>query len=208
MVFPRLEQLKSINHLSLNNDSTYVVSVLDNGRYDLLISERGKKPHRIFKGTLKNQNLHPFITDEGDQIFFSSNSGNRLDNFDIFLINKLEDSWSTPIRLNTGVNDLESQFFPTYYDDTLYFSTELDGSLDLISAAKQDQFKTSTKLKEPFNSSDDDFLMHKKNNQLYYLTSNRENSADAPYLITRNNIAVKDKILTGSPLPTSPGVFS
>ncbi len=201
--FPAIEQLNTINHLSLNDDSTYVLSILNNGKYDLFISESGKKPQRIFKGSLKSQNLHPFITEDGDQIFFSSNSGNHLDNYDIFLINKLEDSWSTPIRLNTGVNDLENQFYPTFYDDTLYFSTELEGSLEIMSSAKQDQFKTSTKLEAPFNSSEDDFLLHKKNNQLYYLTSNRENSADVPYVVTRNNVAVKEKMLISGYLACS-----
>jgi outer membrane protein OmpA-like peptidoglycan-associated protein len=185
-----------INSLSeSSNDSTKAFSLYKNGFHHLYITHPGQTPVRILKGTYKTQYLHPFITAEGDQVYFSSNSGNQINNYDIFLINKLKDGWSNPIRLNYGINTSSSQTFPTFYDDTLFYSSNKGNGLDIYASAKRDQFKTSRKLGSPFNSDQDDFLVHKKNNQLYYITSNRENSNNYPFRLTRKNAAVQEKML-------------
>ena len=190
--------LKSAGVNSLSQsiaDSSQAFSLCKNGVHSLYVTSPRKAPVRVLKGTKIAQYLHPFITDSGDQIYYSSNSGNQIDNFDIFLINKMEDGWSSPIRLNGGVNTPYNQLFPTFYDDTLFYSSDEGNGLDLYTSAKTDQFKTNQKMNSPFNSGDDDFLVHKKNNQLYYITSNRENSADSPFKVTRENAAVKEKML-------------
>lgn len=185
-----------INSLSESStDSSKAFGLYKNGFHDLYVTQPGQAPVRILKGTYKTQYLQPFITAEGDQIYFSSNSGNQINNYDIFLINKLKDGWSNPIRLNYGINTLASQTFPTFYDDTLFFSSDKGDGLDIYASAKRDQFKTSQKLSSPFNSDQDDFLVHKKSDQRYYITSNRGSSNNYPYRLTRTNSAVKEKML-------------
>ncbi len=151
------------------------------------------KPILVAKG--QTQYFHPFISEDGSQIFFSSNFGNEPENFDLFFINRLETGWSEPVRLGSEVNTYENQVFPTWYDDTLFYSSTIDGKLDLFCTAKADQYKTAKKLGGVFNSESDDFLLHKKNSLVYYITSNRKNNKDQPFILKKKMQAVGEKML-------------
>jgi len=152
----------------------------------------------LLEGTGTTQYIHPFISDDGSQIFFSSNLESTYDNFDIFFINKLANGWSAPVRLAAAVNTGESQVFPTLYDDTLFYSTLENNQLNLFKSAKADLFKTIEKLKTPFNSDGDDYLLFKTEESGYYLNSKRKSKTSRIYNVIEKQAAVTEKMsLTG-----------
>lgn len=146
---------------------------------------------------------HPFLSEDGSQLFFSSNLKSEIDNYDIFFLNKLADGWSKPVRLGAEINTPENQVYPTWYNDSLFYSTNFGEGLELMTSSKSSQYKSTEKLPAPFNSAKDDFLLHKKNNQIYYVTSNRDSKNDQVFVVTRKIQPVAEKMLISGYLACS-----
>ncbi len=180
-------------------DSATVFSAITNGKSSIYYQNKNGKPEVILAGSLNAQYFHPFLSTDGSQLFYTSNEGNFSDNYDLFFLNLENQKWGKPNRLSNITNTLENELFPTWYDDTLYFSVQdsITQVLTLFSSAKKDQYKSKVRLEAPFNSSSDDFLLHKKSSNLYYLTSNRLGQKDYPFLIQRIIPENKEMIITG-----------
>lgn len=183
-----------------SSDSALVFSALSGGKSSIYYQPKGEKPEIILSGSHKTQYYHPFLSTDGSQLFYSSNAGNFTDNYDLFYINLEGGKWSAPVRLNNIINTEENELFPTWYEDTLYFSVKEKESqkLALFYSARKDQYKSRKRLTSPFNSTSDDFLLHKKTGGTFYVTSNRQEKRDFPYLIRKTSPPVNDTmVITG-----------
>ncbi len=122
---------------------------------------------------------HPSISDDGSQLYFSSNMPNGFGETDIYVSNKVDGKWSDPINLGKEINTKGNEMFPYLYKNkTLYFSSNAKiglGGLDIYqSNIKNNTYSKSQNMGYPINSSFDDFgLVFVKNRFKGFITSNR-----------------------------------
>jgi hypothetical protein len=113
-----------------------VVSQFQNGRW----SEPRVAP---FSGRFTDYD--PFITPDGQHIFFASNrplSGSAKKDFDVWVVDKTPQGWGGPRNVGEPINTSRDEFYPTVAaDGTLYFSAtrpEGRGGSDIYRAASRD----------------------------------------------------------------------
>ena len=104
---------------------------------------------------------HPSISPDGRMIYFSSNMPGGKGGFDIWVVLRQGDSWSTPINMGGKINTPGNEGFPfIHHSGTLFFaSNEHDGygGLDLFMIdLSGGYFGEAINLGKPFNSERDD----------------------------------------------------
>lgn len=95
-------------------------------------------------------------------LVFSSDRNKAQGKFDLFISFKVNDEWSEPKSLPDNINSDGNERFPTWYNDTLYFSSDGHvgmGGLDIFKTYSIGNGKWSNpqNLKYPINSGADDF---------------------------------------------------
>ncbi len=105
---------------------------------------------------------HPAITSDARTMYFVSDMPDGFGGKDIWIIKKNNNQWSAPVNLGDKINTQGDEMFPYILRDTLlYFSSDGHigfGGLDLFySKIENDSFSEPKNLKQPFNSSADDF---------------------------------------------------
>ena len=74
--------------------------------------------------------IEPFISHDGNKLFFVSNKGNKFNKAnrfitDIWVAERENDFWGEPYKLDTLINTEESEFFPSVSENgNLYFTRE------------------------------------------------------------------------------------
>ena len=141
---------------------------------------------------------HPSISDDGNQLYFSSNMPNGFGETDIYVCNKIDGKWSDPINLGKEINTKGNEMFPyVYKNQTLYFSSNSKmglGGLDIYqSNIKANTYSKAQNMGYPINSSFDDFGMTFVENRFHgFISSNRsKKSKDDIYSIKITPIAPK-----------------
>lgn len=120
---------------------------------------------------------HPWISDDGTRLFFSSDMPGGYGKMDIYMSRKEGDGWGQPVNLGAEVNTEENEVFPYFRKDVLYFSSDgLSGygGLDVFSVYETDNWKGPKNLKTPLNSPKDDFGIFFTDDENGYFSSNRE----------------------------------
>ncbi len=120
---------------------------------------------------------HPWISEDGKQLFFASDMSGGQGGMDLYVSTKNGEEWGKPVNLGKGVNTAENEVFPYYRKGTLYFSSEGHsgyGGLDVYSVTEADKWQNPVNLKSPLNSSKDDFGIFYKDDENGYFSSNRE----------------------------------
>ncbi len=174
---------ESLGTVSLSRlDTSYTYCTLKNGAYSIHYYKNNVKT-TILKGSPKEHYIHPFITRDGSRIFFSSNLDGSNKDYNIYYINRVGDKWSSPVKLHDNINTSANEVFPTWYNDTLYYSSDAAGNLDLFYSSLSSQYNSSKKMGSPFNTEQDDFFLHKLNEKVSIITSDRILNMDQPYLI-------------------------
>ncbi len=122
--------------LSLDHKDAY-------GGNDLFVAFRtgentfGKPIHL---GPAVNSQSHekaPFLSSDGKTMFFSSNRQNVLGGYDLFMVYRLDDSWTNwtaPKRFLAPINTAANEGFPCFNRTSgyLYFSSDRNGSSDIF----------------------------------------------------------------------------
>lgn len=122
--------------------------------------------------------FHPAVTPDDKRLYFSSEQPGGMGGTDIYYVEKTEDGkWSDPINAGGVINTAANELFPTYYEGTLYFSSNGHAGLGGLDVYR---FNTAGKIENlgyPVNSSSDDFGFSKRGNAGFF-NSNRYGSDD------------------------------
>jgi outer membrane protein OmpA-like peptidoglycan-associated protein len=139
------------------------------GALDIYISEiqgDGKwgKPYNVGPklNTMYNENT-PFITDDGELLYFSSQGHTTIGGYDVFLTSRQPDgSWALPKNLGYPINtpDDDLNYIPEYGGRNAYFA----------SAARGENGETGIYMMEPLELGEPGFLASTDN----YMALNRE----------------------------------
>ena len=140
---------------------------------------RGSK---LFFNNANNSYFHPAITADGNRLYYVSDDSTGSGGTDIYFIDKNEDgSWKPTQSAGQDINTEGDELFPTYYNGSLYFSSNGHpglGGLDIFKVERNN--KTGILIKNmgyPINSSKDD-LGFSINNNTGFFSSNRNGSDD------------------------------
>ena len=147
------------------------VSVMDNGEWT--------KPTAFPYNSDTFSVTNPFITKEGNRIYFVSDMAFGYGETDIYYCDKNGDNWSQPVNMGPNVNTFNREKFP--YVDSLgnfYFSSDgyqgLGGMDICISMLKEGVLQSAIPMKYPINTSNDDYaILFTEYNRSGYISSNR-----------------------------------
>lgn len=155
----------------------------------------GEKP--FFLNNKNYSVAHPGLTADGRTIFFSSDMPGGFGSFDIWFCKWENGKWSNPENAGNEVNTFGNEVFPFILNDsTLYFASgglPGYGGLDIFESKKKSgRWQTPVNLKEPVNSSYDDFsfILDSGGNQGFF-SSNRPEGLGSDDLYACKRLPVK-----------------
>lgn len=106
---------------------------------------------------------HPSISEDGNTLYFSSDKPGGYGGTDIYRVERSEGVWGTPFNLGPAINTPESEVFPFFIDNTLYFASTGHaglGGLDIfVSTQTVNGFTPPVNLGYPINTTTDDFSL-------------------------------------------------
>lgn len=107
--------------------------------------------------------MHPALSGDGKQLYFSSNNEDSWGGYDIFVSMRGADGvWGAPAPLSRNINTPNDEQFPWLDQDTLYFASDGHpgmGGLDVFRTqrASNGAWLTPRNMQAPINSGADDF---------------------------------------------------
>jgi len=122
--------------------------------------------------------LNPFLTNNADTLYFSSNRNGGKGGFDIYSLYKKNGVWDKQPNSINAINTDANEIYPIAKPDTLLYTSDRIGGLggyDMYQYALS--AKVNMNAGYPINSVNDDLGLVNLGSQ-YYLTSNRNGSVD------------------------------
>ena len=121
---------------------------------------------------------HPWITEDGKTLFFTSNMPGGFGGMDLYMSTKTGEEWGKPVNLGKEINTALDEVFPYIKDTLFYFSSDGHGGyggLDIYSIVFKNGKAQGTpeNLKAPINSPSDDFGITFQDKDTGYFSSNR-----------------------------------
>lgn len=145
----------------------------------------------------------PSISTSGDKLYFVSKMEGSLGGNDLWVMQKSGNTWGTAVNLGSTINTDGDEMFPVATDSTLNFASDGHpgyGALDIFtSTITNGTYNKPVNLKQPFNSSADDFyLTYNSDKTSGYFTSNRIGGAGGDdiynFFLTPVILTVKGRI--------------
>jgi outer membrane protein OmpA-like peptidoglycan-associated protein/tetratricopeptide (TPR) repeat protein len=216
--YGKIEKMESVSENKANEgtfcydvqtDKLYCTRCEENDRncYIASIEEKNGKYKEGRKLKLGNQLYgigHPYITDDGRRIYFTSVIEGGYGGADLWYVDKKENGgYGTPVNLGENINTAGDEVFPSFIDGILYFASDGHpglGGLDLFASYMEDdgEFCKPFNLRAPFNSSWDDFnLAHRPRSNTGLFISNRKNSESSDDIYIFDNFPPRFIILNG-----------
>lgn len=141
----------------------------------------------VFDDTLPPNNdqynvAHAALSVDGNKLYFSSDMPGGMGGMDLYVMNKKDKTWDTPVNLGPKINTAGNEVFPFIKKDgTFYFASnghEGLGGLDIYAVQEKNGAWLEPKnLMAPMNSKEDDFaIAFNKDLQSGYFSSNRSTS--------------------------------
>lgn len=124
---------------------------------------------------------HPWISENGDTLYFVSNQPGGYGGTDIYRAVRKDGVWGKPFNVGPAINTIENEVFPFFVDNVLYFASNGHGGLgglDLFeSRLTVNGFSPPLNMGYPMNSTADDFSLIIKKDQLngFYASSRKGN---------------------------------
>ena len=147
--------------------------------------------------------IHPSISVNGDKMYFASDRPGGYGGMDIWVVNKVGETWGEPLNLGTSVNSQGNDVFPYIHPDgTLYFASDGRGGaggIDMFySTENGDTWETAVAMPYPFNTSSDDFgLIVDQEGKNGYFSSNRNGGEGQDDIYSFNAIDNLSNLLNG-----------
>ena len=146
------------------------------------IGESFTAPVKLFFNKPAYSYFHPAITSDGSRLFFVSDEPGGIGGTDIYVVNRKEDGgWDATANAGGFINTPGNELFPTFYEGSLYFSSnghEGLGGLDIYKISfDNNSFPVPENLGRPINSDQDDLGFSIKDKKGYF-SSNRYGSDD------------------------------
>lgn len=123
---------------------------------------------------------HPALTPDGKTMYFASDMPGGKGGVDIYRVDRVGESWGTPVNLQ-NINTEGNEMFPYYHrDGILFFASNGHpglGGLDIFATKLTDLIPAGSvrNVGAPLNTNKDDFaLIVDKEQKIGYLSSNRE----------------------------------
>jgi len=144
-------------------------------------SAKGNKWKDITPMSFNNENYsvaHPWITEDGKTLFFTSNMPGGFGGMDLYMSSKTDEEWGKPVNLGQEINTALDEVFPYIKDTLFYFASDGHGGyggLDIYSIVfKNGKAQGNPEnLKAPINSPADDFGITFQDKDTGYFSSNR-----------------------------------
>lgn len=149
---------------------------------------------------------HPALSDDDRFLYFSSNDPSGLGGYDIYVSERISNTWSQPKILPRSINTTGNEKFPFIDADTLYFSSDAIsgmGGLDIFRVYKTTPttWSSPVNLMAPINSGADDFgffidksfVPNNKSLQKGYLSSDRPGGLGADDIYEFNLVPYIEK---------------
>lgn len=128
--------------------------------------------------------MHPSVTNDGSTMYFASDMPGGYGGFDLYVSYFKSGRWTKPENLGPNINSNKNEAFPFIHSSgRLYFSSKgwnSRGGYDIFFSQQfDDKWLKPQNMKEPFNSTYDDFgIIADEYLQSGYFSSNRAKSDD------------------------------
>ena len=188
-------------------DQLYFTRCEGKNCYIFKVNVDGDKYKESGKLKLGNQTYgigHPFITEDGSRIYFTSTMDGGYGGADLWYVDKEGDSYGEPVNLGPEINTAGNEVFPSFYDGVLYFSSDGHpglGGLDIFTSYLEGNgsFGKPINLRAPFNSSWDDFnLIINPKGENGFFVSNRNNAVSSDDIYMFDALPTKAISLVGN----------
>ncbi|MDR0384782.1 MAG: tetratricopeptide repeat protein, partial [Prevotellaceae bacterium] len=127
-----------------------------------IVNNRWQKNEKIEVQSQGEPVGHPFMTPEGDRIYFTSTMPGGKGKSDIWYISRIGDTWnSVPVNAGDNINTAGNEVYPHISDGYMFFASDGRigmGGLDIyVSKSTSSGFEKPINLGTPFNSTGDDY---------------------------------------------------
>ncbi len=166
-----------------------------------LVNGKFVSPQELSFNNKEYNCTHPWITDNGNTLYFASDMPKGFGGLDIYKVTKGQDGkWSTPQNLGDKINTTENEMYPFVNSGNFFYASKGMsgfGGYDLFqSKIKSGVLSTPVNMGQPFNSSHDDVaFICKPNGRTGYFSSNRDNGEgnDKVYFFIDNKMLAETK---------------
>ncbi len=153
------------------NLNLFVAEVLENGEWQ-------KEKFFPYNGSNFSTGYASFSPD-GNYLYFASDRPDGFGGFDLFVSQRIGDSWSTPENLGPNVNTAGNEITPFFDGQDLFFASDWHpgmGGYDVFRASRNGNYWDRIyNLDTQINSSRDDYgFIFNPNGNIGYLVSNRD----------------------------------
>lgn len=133
----------------------------------------------------------PFFVEELNLLLFSSDRRGGQGGMDIWYSYLTDEGWTIPANCGGQVNTSGEEWFPTFYNNDIYFSSNgwlPEKGFELFRCEGKDQWMNAIQLEYPINSEEDDFSILFLEEGRGLISSNRKGTVGGVDIFVFNTV--------------------